>query len=227
MEFVFYILLLIINVNYFVKFFLLLMFFIFFVICILIYFKYRFFNLYYKEVINFNKEFNDKNIDLKEFYNKLLVKKTYIIGLSVIFFSGFKEFIYLHRKGISDVVTVAKMVQCVMNISKTREISKLYNSVVILLFIKNFILFFCIIGFIFGFIIFIQLLNFNLYQNISFFYVFSVFIESLFILIEVLFLFFLINIFYIRYLSIIKNISNNYKIFINEFVILLYHKLYN
>jgi len=226
-EFGFYVLLLIINAGFFIKLLLILLFIISCGSFVLIYYKYRILNIYYKEIINFNKEFNDKNIDLKEFYNKLLIKKTNIIGLSVIFFSGFKEFIYLHRKGISDVIIVAKMVKCVMRISMIREINNLFNNIAILLFIKMIILYISIVGSILGFIIFIHTLNVDLYHNISFFFILSGCIESLCSLIIGLSLFFFINMFYIKYINTIKYILNHYKIFIDEFIMLLYHKLYN
>ncbi|HFL8824249.1 MAG TPA: MotA/TolQ/ExbB proton channel family protein [Candidatus Azoamicus sp. OHIO1] len=213
--------------NFFIKFFVFLLCMILIFALIFISNKYRIFNRYIKEILSFDKEFNDKNIDLKEFYNKLLIRKSNVIGLSVIFFSGFKEFIYLHRKGISDVIVVAKMVKHVMNISMRKEIELLRKNIYYLTIIKSIVLYLSVLGTILGIIIFFQKLNINLDQNISYPVIISGIIESLLPIVVGLFIVVPVDIFYKKYLDCLCKVSMQYKIFIDEFIILLYHKLYN
>lgn len=227
MGFLSYIFLLFLDSGAFIKFFVLVFFILLFIILIFVFYKYVIINKYLNEIFIFDKEFNDKNIDLKEFYNKLLVKKSNIIGLSFIFFCGFKEFIFLHRKGISDVVVVAKMVKHVMRISMLREVEFLYKGLYFLRILKNFVIYLSFFVITLNIFIFFQKLDVNMLQDISYSALLFNLIETMFIMLFGLILIIPLDIVYKLYFNYIKKLSNKYEIFINEFIILLYHKLYN
>lgn len=227
MEFYSYILLLVVNSNFFVKISIFLFFLIFILSIILLIYKYTLFKKYKNEMINFSKEFNDKNIDLKEFYNKLLIKKSNLFGLSIIFFVGFKEFIFLHRKGISDVNIVAKMVEKVMIVSMLNEINFLNNSINIFIIFKFIGLYIGFLSSVFSIMILLHKLDICIYMKSSLPIFVSSFSETLLPLFIGLFITFLTSIFFYKCINFINNVSREYLIFINEFIILIYHKLYN
>ncbi len=227
MEFYSYILLLVINSNFLIKLSIFLFLIIFIISIILIFYKYSLFKKYKNEMINFSKDFNDKNVDLKEFYNKLLVKKSDLFGLSVIFFIGFKEFIFLHRKGISDVNIVAKMVEKVMLVSMLNELNFLNSSINIFIVLKFVSLYLGLLSTIFSTIMLLHKIDISIYMKSSLPIFISSFSEILLPLLIGLFITFFINIFFYKCVNFINNISRQYLIFINEFIILIYHKLYN
>ncbi len=214
------------NLNYLVFISIFILFFLFIFFLILFFLRLKILNIYYLEILNFNREFNDNNIDLKEFYNKLLLRKTNLIGLSFIFFSGFKEFIYLHRKGISDVVIITKVVKKVMKTCILKELNFVNNSIKIFK-IFNFLYIYIILFLTtFSIIFFFQELESFFYFNnifIDFLNISIIFLPILFGLVVLI----VFNFILIKINNILSFIKNNYEVFINEFIVLLYHKLYN
>lgn len=227
MELYTYIILLIINSNLFIKLSLLSFFFIFILSIIFLIYKYTLFRKYKNEMNDFYKEFNDKNVDLKEFYNKLLNKKGNLFGLSVIFFKGFKEFIFLHRKGIVDVNVVAKMVEKIMKVSMLNELSYLNKNANIFIFFRFFCLYLGILSSVFSTILVLHKIDVSIYVQSSLPIFLSSFTEILLPLFISIFITFFINIFFYKCSNFVNNISKQYNIFIHEFIVLIYHKLYN
>ncbi len=227
MELYTYIILLMINSNLFIKLSSLSFFFIFILSIIFLIYKCILFRKYKSEMKNFCKEFNDKNIDLKEFYNKLLNKKNNLFGLSVIFFNGFKEFIFLHRKGIVDVNVVAKMVEKIMTVSMLNELSFLNKNVNIFVFLRFFCLYLGVLSSIFSTILVLHKIDVSIYVQSSLPMFLALFSETLLPLFIGIFITFFINIFFYKCSNFLNNTSKQYNIFINEFIVLIYHKLYN
>jgi len=221
-----YIFLLYLNSSFFTKFVLVIFILLFVYILILIILKYRIMYIYKSELSNFLKKFDDSHIDFKNIYNKLLKDKNRI-GASSIFFSGFSEFIYLHKSGVSDVVIISHVLKHAMRAKALIEIEKLKNNLYLFLLINYVIIFLSILYFILGFFIFLYKINFNLYQDLSFSIILSGLNEFIFQLFIGLLIAFPFRIVYYKYLDLVDQIFNNYCIFIDKFMILLYHKLYD
>lgn len=182
---------------------------------------------YEKEVLIFNKKFDNKSVDLKEVYDVLLLQKEKVFGLSKIFYYGFREFIYLHKKGIFDVSIISEVVKNVMVISMQKEMLKLRKHLYIFLVINYILLYIGLLCFICSVFLFFQQSSVNFYQQLSFSIITGALNESILPIFISFIIAFPINIVYYRYLDFIFKISVFYQIFINEFMVLVNHKLYN
>lgn len=222
-----YLFLLFINSTVFVKCVLVILISLFFLSLSFIILKFRDILRYEKEILIFSKNFDNKNINLKEFYDTLSLQKEKIFGMSKIFYSGFKEFVYLHKKGIFDVTIIAESVKIVMIISMQKEMQKLRKHLYTFLLLNYLLLYIGLFCFMCSIFLFFQQSNVNFYHQLSFSVMAGALNESILPIFVSFVIAFPINIVYYKYLDFVFKISIFYKIFINEFIVLVHHKLYN
>lgn len=213
-----------INLNFFIK--------IIFISCIFyllifVFVKVRYIKKYEFEMNTFDNTIKNKNINFKDFYAKLLNNNTINIGLSVIFISGFQEFIKLHRHGISDINAIMKIVERVMINVILNEICGLVISLHNLFVISTVFLYAGIMLTIFSTASFLQQVHMFVHNHLSFSVLIFAANEILAPLFFGLLIAFIIKIIYYKYSLVIYKIYNRYFTFVNEFIVLLFHKFYS